>query len=64
MDSPEEITSPLLNADSPDIVPDQERPITPDLDLTDNRDEEGVNSSSYKPPSPITLPTFDDNPGL
>ena len=64
MDSPEEVSSPLLHANTPDIEPEDERPITPELTLPDQPGSyNGGNLSpgiSYEPPSPINLPTFDD----
>ena len=62
MDSPEEVSSPLLHANTPDIEPEDERPITPELNLPDQPSYNGNTSPhiSYEPPSPINLPTFDD----
>lgn len=71
MDSPEEVTSPLLNASSPDILPEDEKPCTPELDFNDSDDEHINNLTSddlpfkpivsppgYEPPSsPIELPS-------
>ena len=63
MDSPEEVSSPLLHANTPDIEPEDERPIAPELNLPDQSTSYNGNISpgiSYEPPSPINLPTFDD----
>jgi len=55
MDSPEEVTSPLLNASSPDILPEEERPCTPELD---DSDDEHINNMTSEdlPFKPIVSP--------
>ena len=74
MDSPEEVSSPLLHSHTPEFGPDHERPVTPELKQSGDEFTGGGaaaggaasppgdnNYGDYQPPSPIKLPTFDDD---
>ena len=69
MDSPEEVSSPLLHSHTPEFGPDDQRPVTPELNQPAEPDfstytaptSPGNSYGDYQPPSPIKLPTFDDD---